>query len=809
MKILTTAILFLMLVSVVAAATFTAKASGDWQSAATWGTSGTGCHVAYPCQTDTYSAGPTDGDNVNLAGFTVTCTNQNEVCTVGNSGSTTSSCTAGTAAIVSAAGSGGLTIGSSATFIYAGPVCLTFGTITFQPGARIYHDSSWAATPVSYAFLGTDGSNHSALWAMGTLGGTRVVIEGDSFYSPTKYSGNCTTANIAGCKAGTMGGSNSLESGEGNFYNVTFQDFGGTGNAFMNYTINTSSSIFSGLLMTNSASLSIRMGGNKNVTIDKSKFTATSGSSPCLYFGAGFAGTGTVTVTNSVIECPIAPPLLTATAYIWRNDICSTTWASGTYYTAGISNLRPCSIGNDSGTYDQVFFDSDGWNTGAAENSNSKASVGVIQLTNSVMWVPRNVGPSGSHNHPLSQAWTGLVGGSWVQRNNVYGSFGDTDSTASAEAHQTGNPNGGTPTSTTTIMITGNVNLCGYQGRGSVTANGQFYSVGGTNYSTMARDSVNARNNTYCASAATLAASQQGDGSSAAEAGAAGNSPTQGMTNSNANTYFRNDVYGTNTPGAGAVPEVFDSTANAVYVNTPPWHTVNYNLVLNTSLAASGSAPCGTNGNNCAWALTAPTTSTELIIAAVNPSNYMVDPTRSVPNFSEYLDASGLFPISNYTGAAQYKGAWATGRPYVMGDIVSYSNPQAYNGRTTYWICKNGHSSSSNNAPIVGYDSSNPYAGPTEFWESAWISMWMKPTILAGTSYVDGSVQPLYNSTTMYAVGLLNAWLRQGFVNIDPRLWGGQGAAPGCSTDGGATWTECGAVPLPAARHIPPSAMTN
>ena len=790
--------LVLLSASPAGAATFTAVANGDWQSAATWGRSGSGCHVAYPCKTDTYSGGPTNGDNVNLAGFTVTCTNANEVCTAGSSGSTSSSCAVGTAAIVNASGSGGLTIGSTAMLIYAGPVCLPYGTITIQQGATIYHDSSWASTPTSYTFLGTDSSSHSAIWAVGTPGGTRVVWEGDSFNSPQKYSGNCTSANIAGCKGGALGGNVVLESGEGSFYNVTMQNLGGTGNAFLNYTINTQATLFSGLIMTNSGTLSIRMGGSRSVTIDKSKFTATSVTNlanGCLSL-TSFAGSATMTVTNSVFECPITPTT-NYTGIVWRNDVCSTTWASGGYYTAGTSNLRPCFIGNDSATYDQMLFYSDGWNTSPSENGASKGSMGVINITNSIGWAPRNVGAGGGgHNHPLQQTWAGLTGGAWVQRNNVYGSFGDTE-TAATEAHQTGNPGGGNPTSASTLIVSGNVNLCGFAGRGSMTANGQFLSSGiVTNF---AADSITATNNAYCASAASLAASSQGDGAPAAEAGVYN---LNTVAYNGANTYFRVDGL-----GAGAVPAIFDASANSTYVSNPPWHRMIHNAILNTANSYANSAPCGTAGNNCAWLTTSPTPLTEIIQASQFPG--MIDPVRSIPLFSEYLDASGIYPITNYTGAPQYKGQWIPGTAYSQGDIVSYQNAGVYNNRKTYWICKIPHNGASTNNPISGWDLSNPFAGPTPYWEDAWLSMWMKPAILSGTAYYDGALPPLYNSPTMYAVGLLNAWLRQGFINTDPRLWGGYSGAPGCSPNGGITWTECGAVPLTPIRHLPPPAAVN
>ena len=754
--------------------------------------------------TDTYSGGPANGDNVNLAGYAVTCTGSNEVCTAGSSGTTASSCTAGTAAVVNTTGSGGLTIGSSATFVYAGPVCLPYGTITIQQGAKIYHDSSWASTPLSYVFLGTDSSAHSALWAVGTLGGTRIVWEGDSYNSPNKYSLHCTSANSAGCGAGQIGGVVALESGEGTFYNLTLQNIPGTSNlAFKSMVGSTNNTSISGMLMTNSGSLGLQIFGSKNITVDKSKFTATSNSTACLNWSTMFGG-GTLTVTNSVIECPI----VTSAAYTgitFRNVICSTTWSAGVFYSAGSYNTRPCLNGNsDSGTYDQVLFYFDVWNTTTTENGNAKGNLGgVSHLTNSITWIPKNV-LSGYHEHVTNQVWNSVTGGTWNQNNNVYGALGDTGS-ATNEGHQVGGTNGGSPTSTSTLTATGNVQVCGYAGRGSMTANVTFLSI--STSPNFGSDSITVTNNTYCASASGLSSSYQGDGSAAAESGTiVANTLVLG-----ANTFFRNDGL-----GAGAVPELFDTAANSAYVTNPPWHKIQYNAVVNMDSGEAMTAPCGTYANNCGWinASFQPSSSTEIMKANVSPSVYMLDPGRSFPLFSEYLNASGIYPYSNYTGAAQYKGAWATSTSYSVGDIVyvdstvtGYSG--VYGGRRTWWICKIAHTSGSTNQPISGHDASNPYLGPTQVWEDAWVSMWLKPAILAGTTYSDGALAPLYGSPSMYAVGLVNAWIRQGFINVNPTLWGGGTAAPGCSANGGVTFTECGAVPLAIVRHIPPPAAVN
>lgn len=810
-----------------AVATFTAVASGDWQSNATWGTTaGLGCHVTYPCITDTFTAGnPTNGDTVDLATFTVTC-GSSETCSAGASNSTTTSCTAGTAAVRNSSTSGGLTLTATSTFIYGGAVCLPFGTITINAGAKVYHDSSWAATPVSYKFQDNDAGSNRSTWAAGTVGGSRIVWEGDSYNSPSacRLTGQtcntqCASANIAGCMAGTVAGAAALESGLGNFYNMTFQNVGGTGIALLSYIINILSTNYDGLIMTNSGELSVRLGGNKSVLINRSKFTSTSVTSLAsgCFNPNSMVGTGTMTITNNVFECPIvAPTTVGFTGVRWRNNICSTAWASGGYYTAGSTNLRPClNGGKDSGFYDQMYFLSDGWNTTGSENLSAKANMGVAYFTNNIVFAPRNVGTGGGHLHPFDQTWGGLTGGDWVQADNVYGSFGDTYSTAGAEAHQTGNPGGGNPgTTLTSLTVTGNVNVCGYVGRGSVTANGGFFSSATT--TNVGSDVVTTTNNTYCSTAASLGAAAQGDGGQAAETATVDWVLNfVGMTG--ANTYFRADGI-----AAGAVPEIFDMTANAHYVSSPPWHNFFHNAVLNTSVP--GSNPFGTNGNNGAW-ITAPaggmTTTTE-IMSGLDAQLFLVDPHRAPPLFSEYLNASGIFPYSNYTGAGQYKGKWTSGASYVQGDIVyvdgtitGYST--VYNGRTLYVICKVAHTAGATNSPFNGYDASNPFLGPTQVWEDAYISMWLKPAVLAATTYnQDGALLPLAanatanSSGTLYAVGLLNEWVRSGFVNKSPLLWGGAPGAAYCSTStSGATSAECGAVPLTTIQHIRPDFASN
>jgi hypothetical protein len=91
------------------------------------------------------------------------------------------------------------------------------------------------------------------------------------------------------------------------------------------------------------------------------------------------------------------------------------------------------------------------------------------------------------------------------------------------------------------------------------------------------------------------------------------------------------------------------------------------------------------------------------------------------------------------------------------------------------------------------------------------MTLWLKPNVLAGTTFVEGALPALYSSTSTYAIGLLNRYVRQGFITLDPRLWGQPQGTAGCSTNQGAAggWVECGAVPLPMIQHMPPNAMVN
>ena len=736
MKRLALLIATLLTASLAYSQTFTAHASGDWQSASTWGTSsGGGCHVSYPCMTDGYSSGPTNGDTVNLAGFAVTCIAGNEICTVGNSSSATSSCTAGTASMVDTSG-GSLTVGATATFIYAGPVCLAFGTNTFQAGAKIYHDSSWAATPVGYAWVDSVSATPSSTWVIGSQGGARVFWQGDSYYSPNSCrlgaqscNTHCNAANNSGCLAGPLGGnpSQSSESGAVTAYNLTIANVGGAAtNAWTMYVINAHNSLFSGLEMYNSGPIRYKQAGNKTLTFDRSYITASANSSTfCFNSQSGSSATVNTIFSNDWFECAISPQQAPLTVN-WLNTTIKFPWSAGTGYVANTHNYNAGIQTRDSASYDQVLWYSDGWASGTSSPSGDKLVQTVVNLTNSLILSPRNIPPvagGATHLHPFDLTWQGDQGTTWIEKNNVLGTFGDLNTSAATENWQVGSPTGGNPASTggVTMSTSGNVSLCGAQGRGSVMGFGGFFSTNTT--ANLAANSVSMYQNTFCSSVPSVSANYGGTGSNGTPMGGGmyGGEATSwsapNMANTNANLFFRMDGV-----GVGDVPEIYSyaGSSDSVYSASNPWNSFNYNAVVNMTSASASIPPCGVitaspNGanNTCNWinASGRMSTATEIMLPAQVPQ--MVDPGRSWPMFSEYLNATGLFPYANYantytvdlgvgTVTTSYKGGSTSGTNYTPGQIVyvdgtltGYSS--MYSGRRSYWICKIAHTASGEN----------------------------------------------------------------------------------------------------------------
>jgi len=813
--------------SAASAQTFTAAADGDWQSATTWGTTpGLGCHSTYPCMTDTYSGGPTNGDTIDLNGKTVTCST-GETCSFGNSPSSAiTACTiVGNASMINNVASGGLVVQTGATFVVAGHGCLLKNTRTFQAGSTIYVDSSWATTPTAITFMDNPGSGSGVTgsWLFGSsLSGARITIDGDAYDSPLacRLTGagcntHCATPGAAGCIGGQWGGSISVApSGTVTAYNVTVKNLGGTGN-WWGFRLGSADALMAGMEIYNSGAITTRQDGAGSYTLENSYITASS-SSTCLTIQKP-GSTGVFITQDDVLECYVPVTAVTAITQVQHyNTIFRAPWSAGSKYTAGTSNLYP---GLNPSAYfakeDQNLHFSDGWNTTASENANTRAGVSST-LTNSIIWAPRMT-HTGTHVHSLTGAWG--LNGNFVYANNVGGSYGWPLTTPGAESGQNGFPIGGSQPSspsTSSFDIFGCVTTCSAWGLGSMSPIGGFFSSTTIAVTTsyLPADSVQYHNNTNCASLAALNTTNYADGYHQWEQG----TYPDHMIDSQANMYYRTDGVGT-----GVVVEV--ASPGSAPPGNPIWNYMQGNAVINTTTGAAGSAPCGTNNTTCNWATNPPSTSTEVILPAVQPA--LVDPYRAFPLFSEYLDKSGLYPVANYasphvidlgvtTVTTNYLGAWTSSTVYAPGDLVyvdssvsGYSN--VYNGRRTYWVCKIGHTAGATNAPIIGDDASNPFMGPTPYWESAFMPLWVKPNVIAGTRYGngsctdpnhcdDGALPPVYGSNPVSAIGLINQWIRQGMISMIPQAWGGVQGTSQCQRAGVAT--ECGAVPLSMVRHM-------
>jgi len=175
----------------------------------------------------------------------------------------------------------------------------------------------------------------------------------------------------------------------------------------------------------------------------------------------------------------------------------------------------------------------------------------------------------------------------------------------------------------------------------------------------------------------------------------------------------------------------------------------------------------------------------------------LVELGRSLPLFdTEYLFPEGLLTLASYSVV----GAWTSGTNYTVGQVVSFSNSGVFNGATTYWRCIVAHTAGATNEPVLGVDAANPYQEATGFWEEAFLS-WMRTKVLALTTFDTQCAGLLFvacPSPHTYAPGLLAAWLRQGFVSMEPWLW-----------NTGTSGVEIGAVALKPIQHLPPSAGVN
>ena len=754
------AILIFVLSAWANATVFTATQSGDWNTATTWGgVTGTVCGTNIPCMTSTLLG----GDQVIIPStYVITCTGASEVCSAGTSPANQ------TTLAISVTGTGGITVGGTATLIYAGPVKVNDGsTITVDAGGTIQYDSSWAAAPTTaaYQWLMSSADTTGAIFSMVGTSGAHITWQGDSSFSSLADSGVCA---LNACRSGPVGddvqGFN--DSGRGTFAYVDWKNVGQIGAKYSYLLdITAESSTITSSTFTNCGTVGVTIEGNGSggVTFNGNSFlscASTNTSWGCFkLLTSGGTITGTKLIENNIFDGAVSIGTGTNGGWTWRDNLF---WTS---LTNGTPGLNPGFFsGSDASNYDQEFFDNTSVWTGTSENANATTILPAVTLTNSVAWVAVGNSGAGFHQVFFHTSFASEAGsGTMASTNNVFGAMG-FDTSVSGD-YTYAQAVGGTPTSavSTTLTSSGNVNLCGYNGVGTLTLANMFLDNGNIADMTLIEN-----NNTSCVYNASLSSDVNPSGS----AGVEGGTVTAGAVSTvNSNLFFRND-------SGGPIAELCDSTFSACST-TKPFALFENNAVVNTNTAAS---PVCSDVSNCI------TTGPQNDVTIQSRPPVLVEAGRSLPLFDEYLTPAGLLLTSSY-GAT----AWATSTSYSVGNYVYDSQSGVFGGKTTYWRCIQAHTSGSTNRPVTGFDSSNPFYGQAGYWEPAFMP-WLRSAVLAGTTYTDGAL----NVNGVYVIGLLNAWLRQGMTSMEPTLW--QGCLNGA---------ECGAVQLTAIQHIPPPAMVN
>ena len=745
---------------------FTAVATGDWQSTTTWGTSGSGCHIAYPCMTDSGS----QGDTVTMPdGLTVTC-GTGETCSVGNSPSTN-------AVVMTQShttGAGGFVVGTGATFIYAGSVTLYTGSFTLDAGSTVQYDSSWstASTTAAYYFLTHNTSYSPVTWTVSGTSGSHVTWQGDSYSSPQKDSGIC--AQYA-CEAGSIGyiGTSSIQAdiGYGTYSYFDVDNIGGSsyGSGTLGWLISVSSpSAYGNVTLSN---VNVSGSGPMRVMVQSSNAagsiaitsiaftncTDTRAVDGCFIYGpyaSGDTGAGTYTVTGLTADGYInvavgaeASPWVLRDVFLWAG-------------TAGGNPGQEAGFDNTNGaTYDQVFVDHDTWYLGTTDTEINTYE--PSNLSNSVFWDEH---VANDHHHFILQDYgeVGSSGGPYYISNSVFGALGTT--TTQQISAWTGF---GSPATLSTYFYNGDVALCGYGGTGTVMMPGAYLNQTTLNLS------ITESKNTYC--------NTSNPGGNQPSQGAAGfesiTIPSATIASIDSNLEFCDVVGGC---AISTVQSPADSSASTTAITFE-----GTNAAINASSYVQQYS-----GNNFVQ-----TFGTDTAISGRLPA--LVEPTRSVPLFdTEYLFQEGLLTLASYSVV----GAWTSGTNYTVGQVVSFSNSSVFNGRTTYWRCIVAHTAGSTNEPVLGVDAANPYQEATGFWEEAYLS-WIRTNVLANNTFDTQCAALLFvacPSPHTYAPGLLAAWLRQGFVSMEPWLW-----------NTGTSGVEIGAVALKPIQHLPPSAGVN
>lgn len=740
------------------ATAFTASGTGgDWNTPATWGLTGTAtCGTNIPCIST--------GDSVTIAAAQViTCTGASEVCSVGPNNAANSSGTNGIND-TDTAGTSGLTIGPTAVFVYGGNLTFTGGTFTIQCSGsncgRLQYDSSYSSgstTAEYWIWMNNTATPHGSFSMVGTSS-AEIIVDGDSnddTYtcangSPCRNGSTCAAGAClsGGIQSGTTTARN--DQNNGTFKYVTFEHMRGTG-SFSSTTVSLyfgvqahnmdiENCIFKDLLLiqitTGAAGTGVGVATWLYNQVIQSAASGTTFGEFNIQNTNGSANT--FTLAHSTFDWWFAPTAMS-------QKTSTQTWTNIFSYLDQVSETsNPCAKQAGLELFDQIFCYNNQSGSGSPQETLPS------RLTNSVYWIEQSLsGGTGSSEmvnsvaSQLSTAQTSSFSG------NVIGGMSQI-LTAAQQANSVSLV--AAPTAAQhTVNKTNNVTLCGANGVESVAFSRTDATTGSASFPL----NINTKNNTFCSLGFTTSDAQVHQMGFTNVTVTAGTFPA--VQN---NLYFRND--------AGAfIGEVCSSTTPASAAGAIT--TLSNNALFNT----------GTSSNICTNSTAVPSSgpSNDVIVQSRKP--LMIESGRSLPLFdSEYLTPAGLLNTSSY-GAT----AWTTATNYTVGQYVSDSQAGLFGGKTTYWYCLVSHTSSSSNRPVSGFTS--PHSGHNAVWEEAWIP-WFRGQVLAATVFQDGALTNGLTPvpTTMYAVGLLNTWLRHGFITLEPSMWTGclNGAECGIQT---------------------------
>jgi hypothetical protein len=822
-------IVLLLVGAALGQATYTSAGSGDWTTPATWTHTGTTCDttVNYPVYNgDPASSSTACGDIVIIqTGHTITCP-AGATCTVGNSPTTNT-------AVLTASGTGSLTLGAGATLIYAGRVQFTTGTVTLGAGSKLQYDSSYAssnATTVRYTWDCTVASCSASafLWAINGTSGSHVTIEGDSFLSPYNKAATCTAANQ--CLAGafnTDGGTvlSSNNQGQGTISYLDIKDVYGSpintyGNAAWVTTVKTGrNSAFDHITVTNSGTFGAvaKSGATVGLTINALAITNSSytqlpsgsvgdalqGCFDIRALGAP-SGSPSFVISNAYFDCQIREDFLSGSYGIW-------TWRNVLNYRSQLgtnANLPGHHVGitNDSGmgsadTFDEYYVYASMSYSGTAPD-NFRPTVPDFSLINSVVYSPKT-SVAGTHIQSFTTDMNYLPAtGNILIKNNVTGHTGVNVGTPQPRAQLTTSFSSlafALPKNVS-MTVTGNVGICDQWGYSGLAP---FFTRWNGAVDTHTLTEV-VEGNTNCSA---IIGGLGNVGNDSGQEGAMGfEGPAQkGFLSETVDSNLFYNLLNLAVPEVCAANNTNFSPPNPVSIVA-----LQNNAVVNTNTDAPPICNNGAPGNSSTWVVAGQGPKNDIIIK--NHLPVMVDYRRSPFTFDgDYLVPSGVLggvvgqsAATYWAAQAGWAGAWtAASNSYSVGDIVSDQQTGVWGGRTTFWRCIQAHTSATKNRPSTGVDTSNIFLDFNSYWEPAYMQFFRQQVYL-GTVFYEGAVPQLTdingNPEPMHMIGLLNAWLRQGFITMEPVLW------RGCLNNASAA-SECGQS-FPVIQHMPPPALT-